>query len=84
MAFQKRTQVREGEHTSLQQGSPVRRAQLRDILQETALRVRSRLDRLGGGIWKPSSCAVTLDATGQQNYHGMHPEKSQGHLSILS
>ena len=80
MLLQKRTQVHEPEHTFLhqQQESPPRHAQLRGILSGIVLQFRSRWDTLGGGIWKPSSCAVTLDATGQQNYHGMHPKDHQG------
>ena len=79
MLFQKRTQVHDDEHNFLQQGqvSPPRHARLRGILLGTVLLFRSRSDKLGDEIWKFSSCAVTLDATGQQSYHGMHPEKKK-------
>ena len=84
MLLQKRTQAHGGERNLLHQlqVSPPRHAQLRDNLLGTVLRFRSRWDILEGGIWKPSSCAVTLDATGQQNYHGMHPVKIKRITSI--
>ena len=75
MHFQKQTQAHEGEHTFLRQGGPQKRTQIKGILLGTVLRFRSRWDKLEGEILKPSSCAVTLDATGQQNYHGTHPVK---------
>ena len=50
MLFQKQTQVHEGENNFLQQGTPLRRARLRDILLGTVLQFRSQWDKLGSGI----------------------------------